>query len=280
MRINPASLPVLLVASAAMACADGTAPGARRPVSVSFTTVNTATTTASVTGLFPDHPLNDVVGSDALVISRAQLVVARIELVRAGAVCTSENAAGDDDDHGDDSNCAELELAPRVVDLPVNGTIVDALSVNIPAGTYSELEAKVRPIRGNSGRGHGSATFLAAHPELEGVSVLVAGTFNGEPFTFTSDVSTGAEQHFDPPLEVGDNPLNVTVHVDLATWFASGAGGLIDPRTAGPGTDNARLVAQNIRRSFRAFRDDDHDGHDDHGGHGDHGEDGDNSGHH
>ena len=265
MRINAASLSTLVIACVAAGCADGTAPGARQPVSVSFTTSATATATGSLTSAAPDHVLNDVVGGGALVITKAQLVVARTELVRTGAVCGSDAAAGDDSEHADDHDCAELQLAPQVVDLPVNGTIVDALNVNVPAGTYSALEAKVRPIRANSGRGHGSAAFLAAHPELEGVSVLVQGTFNGEPFTFTSDVSTGAEQQFDPPLVVGDAPLNVTVHVDLATWFASGANGLIDPRTAGPGTDNARIVAANIKRSFRAFRDDDHDGHDDHG---------------
>lgn len=264
MRIAPLSLSSLAVACLVVACADGTAPGARQPVSVSFTTTSTLGATASTAGVTPERPLNDVVGSDALVITKAQLVVARMELARVDASCTSEEAAGDDD-HGDDNECAELELAPRLVDLPVSGTIVDALSVSIPTGTYSKLEAKVRPIGGN--RGHGSAAFLAEHPELEGVSVLVQGTFKGEPFTFTSDVSTGAEQHFDPPIVVGGTPLNVTIHVDLATWFVSRAGGLIDPRTATPGTENASLVAQNIKRSFRAFRDDDRDGHDDHDEH-------------
>ena len=269
MRVSLLPGLMIAVAGSTLACADGTAPAARRPLSVSFTTSSSIAASTSAAGSRTPAPASfDVVGSDALVISRAQLVLARMELVRAGATCTSDDAAGDDDNHADDHDCAELELAPSVIDLPVNGTVVDALTVSVPAGTYSSLEAKVRPVRGNSGHGHGSAAFLAAHPELEGVSVLVQGTFNGEPFTFTSDVSTGAEQRFDPPLEVGDSPLNLTVHVDLATWFASSSGGLIDPRAAGPDTRNGRIVADNIRRSFRAFRDDDHDGHDDHGDHG------------
>ena len=69
------------------------------------------------------------------------------------------------------------------------------------------------------------------------------------------------------------------VHVDLATWFASGAGRLVDPRTAGAGTDNARIVSRNIKRSFRAFRDDNHDGHDDHADRGERGGDDGNGGH-
>ena len=55
-----------------------------------------------------------------------------MELARVGATCTSDEAAGDDDP-GDAHECAELALAPRVMDLPVNGTMVDALSANIPA---------------------------------------------------------------------------------------------------------------------------------------------------
>lgn len=269
MRVNPLAGLMIAVAGGTLACADGTAPEARRPLSVSFITSSGTAPSASAAGSrTPARASLDVAGSDAFVISRAQLVMARMELVRAGATCASDDAAGDDDDHADDDDCAELELAPSVIDLPVNGTVVDALTVSVPAGTYSSLEAKVRPVRSNSGHGHGSAAFLAAHPDLEGVSVLVQGTFNGEPFTFTSDVSTGAEQAFDPPLEVGTTPLNLTVHVDLATWFASSSGGLIDPRSAGVGTANGRIIADNIKRSFRAFGDDDRDGHDDHGEHG------------
>lgn len=45
-----------------------------------------------------------------------------------------------------DHDCAELALVPRVVDLPVNGTTVDGLTVALPAGTYAALEARVRPM--------------------------------------------------------------------------------------------------------------------------------------
>ena len=265
MRISPLSRLTVVIAAGTLACADGMAPAARLPLSVSFATSSSVGVNASASGSATrDRASADIAGSDALIISKAQLVVARMELSRVGAVCNSDEAAGDVE-HADDNECAELEVAPGVIDLPVNGTVVDALTISIPAGTYSSLEAKVRPIGGNRGRGHGSAAFLLAHPDLEGVSVLVQGTFNGDPFTFTSDVSTGAEQHFEPPLEVGDAPLNITVHVDLANWFASSTGAVIDPRTAAAGTENARIVASNIKRSFRAFRDDDHDGHDDHG---------------
>ena len=202
MRFHMLSALTLLAASGALACSDGTAPAAGRLMSVSFTTAGAAGPSLSRTA--DPAATRDVlatVGTDALIITKAQLVVARIELKRVGATCTSEMAAGDDEEN-DDEDCAELELAPSVVDLPVNGTVVNALSVNIPEGTYSSLEAKVRPVRADNDRGRGSAAFLAAHPELEGVSVLVEGTFNGNAFTYKGAVKAGVERNFSPPLVV------------------------------------------------------------------------------
>ncbi|MFL5608109.1 MAG: hypothetical protein ACJ8AD_16780 [Gemmatimonadaceae bacterium] len=121
-------------------------------------------------------------GADALVITRAQLVVARMELQRLGAICTSDAPMGDDD--VDENECAELELAPTVVDLPVNGTAVSILNASVPAGSYSALEAKIRLLRSDSEHGRSSSAFLTAHPELNGVSVVVEGTFNGSKFTY------------------------------------------------------------------------------------------------
>ena len=73
------------------------------------------------------------------------------------------------------------------------------------------------------------------------------------------------ERTFSPPLSVSSLPVNLTVHVDLANWFRTRSGAVIDPRTANAPGLNAAIVADNIRRSFRAFRDDDHNGRDDDG---------------
>jgi hypothetical protein len=256
----------LLAAGGTLACSDSTVPAAGRPISVSFTTASA--TGASFSRSFNPTATHDVtatVGTDALVISKAQIVVARIELQQVGATCTSEVAAGDDHEGNDDQECAELELAPTVVDLPVNGSVVSALDITVPAGSYSSLEAKVRPIRSGSDAGSGSSAFLTAHPELEGVSVLVEGTFNGTPFTYKGTAKAGLEHSFSPALTVGTTPVNLTVNFDLANWFKSSSGALIDPATANAGGVNATTVADNIKRSFRAFRDDDHNGQDDDG---------------
>lgn len=264
MRIH--SLTTLsLAAAGALACSESTAPKAGAPVSLSFSagTTTGATFSRSVDPSFASSP------TDALVITKAQLVIARVELVRAGATCTSDAVSGDDHGVESENDCAELQLAPSLVDLPVNGTVVNALSFTIPEGTYSSLEAKLRPIRAGNDGGPASTAFLAAHPDLNGVSVIVEGTFNGTAFSYKGAVSTGIERTFSPPLTVGATPLGLTVNADLATWFRTSTGTLVDPATANSGGANAQLVADNIRRSFRAFRDDDHNGQDDDGpGHG------------
>lgn len=274
MRNNALSLLGLLGAASTLACADGTGPKAGQPVSVSFTTSGTGGAALS-RSLDPAAPSFSTTGTpDVLTISKAQIVVARTELERVDAACTSDAAAGDDEHENENDDCKELQLAPAIVDLPVGptGTVVNAITVNIPEGSYSELTAKVRALRSTDGRGRASAAFLAAHPEFDGVDVRVEGSFNGTPFVYTGSVSANVERHFSPPLVVGAAPLNVTVDVDLANWFKDRSGALIDPSTAKPGTVNGTIVENNIRQSFRAFRDDDHDGRDDddHGGEGGH----------
>ncbi|MEO5818517.1 MAG: hypothetical protein ABIT20_24825 [Gemmatimonadaceae bacterium] len=273
MQPNTRTILLTLGTMAALtACAaDSTAPGAagRQSMTVSFTTAASSGVAASridVGGL--SRSLADTVGGNTLVISKVELVLARVELVRAGATCTSTEAAGDDV-RGDDHDCAELELAPSLVNLPVTSAVATALSVTIPVGTYSSLEAKVRPVDANSGhQGAGTAAFLTAHPDLAGVSVRVQGTYNGKAFTYTAAPRAELEIAFNPALVVADSAANITVNIDVAKWFKTNSGALIDPSTALDGRSNANVVAQNIRDSFHAFKDDDRDGHDDHGQHG------------
>jgi hypothetical protein len=250
-----------------VACAaDSTGPNgsAAGSVSLSFSATG-ASTTASRTALGGGTLSSALAGSssvDALVITKAQLVLARLELERAGAQCTSETEAGDDNPSSNE-DCAELELAPTVIDLPVNGSVVSALSVAVPAGSYTALEAKIRPVEA---RRRGASAFFAAHPELANASVRVEGTFNGTAFTYTGAPRAELESLFDPPLVANADGINVTVKVDLTAWFKTSSGTLVDPATANAGGANSALVSANIARSFNAFRDDDHDGNDDRGG--------------
>jgi hypothetical protein len=67
---------------------------------------------------------------------------------------------------------------------------------------------------------------------------------------------------FAEPVEVAvDEEVQVTLHVDVAGWFASEDGtGLVDPSQANDGGPFESLVERQIRESFRAFHDGDLDG--------------------
>ncbi|NUO65571.1 MAG: hypothetical protein HOQ11_13345 [Gemmatimonadaceae bacterium] len=241
------SLVSLLLSGAVVACSD-VAGTSRVPVSVSVASGGAG---AAAVAAGPSRVVTVAGGTNTLVITKAQLVLARIELHRG----TTGSCGASDDDNG----CTELDLDPMLVDLPVTPAIEQAFTVSIPAGTYNELEAKIRAPRAGEDR---TAAFLAAHPEFAGRSVHVEGTFNGTPFVFDSAPEAGLELEFQPPLTVADGVTNnITLHVDLSSWFMDGAGVVVDPGNSA----NAALIAWNIERSFRAFEDHDRDGIDDHG---------------
>ena len=243
-----------LGASLVACSADSTGPSAAGSVSLSFSATGASTSSTSASGGTLSGTL--VGGTDVLVINKAQLVLAELELQRAGGTCPSAGTSSSSD------SCEELELPPTMIDLPVSGNVVGALSVPVPAGSYSALEAKI--TLPDTGR-RGGAALIAAHPELRGASVRVEGTFNGKAFVYTGTTRAQIESRFDPPLVAGASGINVTVSVDLTNWFKTSSGALIDPATANSGGANAELVSSNIARSFVAFRDDDHDGRDDQG---------------
>ena len=253
---------VAFVALALGACSSdstnpGTTPGA---VSLSFSTTGSAAASASDV---PNSPgiLVLAAATDSLVITKAQIVLARLELQKSGATCASTESAGDDE-KVDNSACAELELAPSLVSLAVSGGVTQAMNTTIPSGTYSAFEGKIRVVEA---RKSASTAFLAAHPEMVGASVRVEGTFNGKAFTYTGAPRAEVEGLFNPPLVADSTGANITINVDLSNWFRTSSGTLVDPSTASAGGTNAALVSANIARSFKAFRDDDHDGRDDRG---------------
>ena len=262
MRLHLIGTTALLGATTALsACSDSTGAAAGRPVSISFST-NAATGASASLSPESQGVLRSVTatsGSNTIVITKAQIVVARMELERVGASCVSSMAAGDDD--ADDHECAELTLAPAIVDLPVDASIATPLQISIPVGTYKALEAKIRPVKSSEDHGKASTAFLTAHPEFANVTVRVEGTYNGKAFVYTGAPRAEFETEFNPPLVVDAKPVNLTVHVDLATWFRNSAGALIDP--ASVDALDMQTILQNIRRSFRAYHDDDKNDRDD-----------------
>lgn len=202
-----------------------------------------------------------IMGNDTVIVRSAQLVLREIELKRAEtAAC--DNIAGNGD-------CEEFETGPTLVTLPLGSTATETMiSVDAPAGMYDELEFEVHKPEAPD-----DATFIASNPSFDGVSIRVAGTFSHagtrSDFTFTSDLNAKQEVMLPTPLTVSEGQqTNVTLRVDIATWFLNAAGtALVDPASANKGQPNENAVRDRIQASIDAFRDDDHDGHDDDGLH-------------
>ena len=244
-------------------CSSDLTGGNRHNVQLSFTT--DATVTSAANRVAADL----VVGANSeLVLQKVQLVLGKLELDERGAADCVGEVEDQNDEHGDEvgenagtAECEDVALDPVLVDVPVDDALHPVINVPLPAGTFSQLEAKLEPARDRF------TTFNAANPNLVGKSVRVEGTFNGTSFVFTSPVRAKLEMEFDPPLVIDETTRNATVAIDVRKWFLNADGSVIDPSTATPGSVNLLQIENNIRRSFHAFEDDDERGEDNHEGH-------------
>jgi hypothetical protein len=231
--------PLLVIGAA---CSSTSSPNAR-PMSVSFSSQSAATVGAA---------LGDVTiaaGTNTIVLTKAQVVIRRIKLE------SSETATCADDDNTSD-NCAETSIGPVLVDLPLTTTTVSSIAASIPDGTYRKIDFRIHKPAGDGQ----DAAFVAANPLFANISIRIEGTFNGTAFVFTSTLSEKEELEFNPPVVVDATNKNVTVQLDLSSWFKSGTT-VIHPATANPGQPNEALVRNNIRASLRVLEDDGKKGH-------------------
>lgn len=240
------------------ACGDGgSSPSTDPQVTLSFATRAAAATLAGPSLAVATAPETYTDGTgNTLVLDRVQLVLREIEMESQALENACEVQAGDDD-------CAEIEVGPMLVDLPL-GTAgaTRTVSAVVPAGTYDEIEYEIHKPGSSD-----DAAFLADHPEFAGVSIRVEGSYNGNDFVYLSDLDVEMEFDLVPPLVIGESgAADLTLFVDLGTWFRTGDGSLIDPASANDGGSNEGLVNENVKSSLEAFEDEDHDGSDDNSG--------------
>jgi len=266
----------IFTAAGLLACSEGTGPGNKPQISF-----NVATSSGPAANL---QSVSDTVvsGTNTLVLDQVELVLRDIRFKRLNDdVCEGDSEqsgditvrpmSDDGGENGDDGNqdaCETVNAGPFLLDLPLGSGIEQVFSVAVDTGTFDELRIRLHKPE-DDGTDPADVAFLAAHPDFARISIRATGTWNGSPFTFTSDLDADQEMRLDPPLVVTDAGANVdvTLKVDVATWFADGNGGLVDPATAGLGGQNESLVRDNIQHSFDAFEDENHDGEDDGGSH-------------
>lgn len=245
-RLNK-SLSVALLALSGVACDTATDTG-RKPLSVSFSTK--APTAATVADASPGTAFSISVteGANTLVITKAELVLRELELkLSAASTCATGTV---------EDSCERIELGPMKIALPVTDVIASPISVTVPAGTYQEIEFDIR----RPGSDPADQAFVAANPLFNNVSIRVEGTYNGTAFVFTSQLDQEVQIDFSPPVVISEGSNNVTIAVDLRSWFRNSQGVLINPSTANPGQPNESPVTARIQASLRAFEDDDKSG--------------------
>ena len=237
-----ASLAMFAVAAAGC---DSTATG-RQPVTVSFSTKAPAVPVVASA----DAPFAITVaeGANTLVITKAELVLREVELkVSTTTTCATGTA---------EDSCEEIQLGPMKIDLPVTDVVSSPISTQVPAGTYNEIEFDIR----RPGTDPADVAFVQANPQFNNVSIRVEGTFNGQAFVFTSQLDQEVQIDFNPPVTITEGSNNVTIAVDMRSWFRNAQGVLINPATANPGQTNESPVTARIKASLRAFEDDDKSG--------------------
>lgn len=279
-RMLAAALAPLTV-FAIVGCSDvGTGTnGATKNISFSVSTAGSAMTAATFSSAsFSASPYSGasfttapaggalvVSGTDTLRIDSVSMVLRKVVLARAAD--TSCAAADHDDDH--DAECAALKTGPLLVNVPLDTGTKQVFAVPVPKGSYTGMGLLVHRLSSDT-TDTAAVSFLKAHPEYEGASVRVVGTFDGKPVTWTGHPSFVLVERFDPPVVVSDTSgVNFTMNVDVSRWFKNYDGSLINPTTAT--ADQTYIIEQNIRASVHAFDDDHRDGRDDHehdvGGH-------------
>ena len=217
-----------------------------RPITLSFSSQPPSALTPADRA--PDYDITVTIGSNTVVITKAQLVIRKMELKQSTATTCP-------DDYASHADCNELKLGPMLVDLPLTATASTAITAAVPQGTYNQIEFQIhRPTNNTT-----DATFAAANPNFANASIRVEGTYNGSAFVFTSTLSQAVEVNFVQPVVIDADNKNVTIALDINSWFKVN-GAVINPATANPGQPNEQAVTQNIRASLHAFEDDDRNG--------------------
>ncbi len=244
------ALPLAMALTAAAAgCDDATSPSAG-PQTVTLSVWMGVGAANPAPTLFAEGlELTD--GVSTLVIESAELVIRELEFERIETSgCDSEL---------DNDSCEEFEVGPFVLPLPLDGSVSTEITAQVDPGVYDEIEFEIhKPDDGDPA----DQNFVEENPNFADISIRVTGTFDGNPFLYTSDVNEEQEIELSDPLEVTatSGPVGVTLTLDISTWFVNSSEMLIDPSTANDGQPNESLVTDNIKNSIEGYRDDDHDG--------------------
>ena len=178
-----------------------------------------------------------------LVITDVRFIVEKLKLERDEEAC--EDAETEEQREG----CEEFEAEPFVVDLPLEGGVVEPVRSVIPAGSYNEFELEIKDLDlneaeeeedGEPGKEEEALQALADQIRAEfpswpeEASMVAVGRFTpegGEPQPFTTflQAEVEIELEFEEALdlaEIADKAM--TVQIDPEAWFAEADGSVLN----------------------------------------------------
>jgi len=253
-RIKAISL-VALSLFALSACGGGDSTGADNPraLALSLSVPGGATLASSGPAPSAGFPVTfSDADSNTLTFTRVAIVVREIELKRQFTPDCDNSETGSGD------SCEKFSTGPILFELPLDGQVTQVFSIVVPTDTYDELSFDIHKPSDDTPE---DLAFIQQNQAFADISILAEGTFNSDPFVFTQRLNEEQEIQLSPPLTVeeGSAPANLTLELDIETWFTMG-GGLVDPDSANDGGENENGVETNIKNSIDAFRDDDRSG--------------------
>lgn len=245
------AVPAVVVLMGVTACADVAGPGegGSTPLSIGFAvapgTAFGAAAPASGSWSFAFQPLLIEGTNGTLAIESLRLIVAEFEVEGTVGACEGVEAGGDGtgDDHGEDDggddDCEEFEAPPAFVDVPLSGGPTVAVTREVPAGIYRELEFKVEGLENDDPGGDEAALLAQIRAEIPDwpsrASLMLEGTFTptgGAPIPFRTfaGAEIEVEMELNPPLDLAatDADRLVTVEIDPAAWLLRPDGTVLD----------------------------------------------------
>ncbi len=149
------------------------------------------------------------------------------------------------------SDTSNIKTGPFVVSLNPNSSVNIISSALIPNGSYDRVKFEIHKLEDADGAIDPIFSFGGGK-----YSAVVYGKYNGTAFIYRSDKSAKEILSFTPPAVVNSTTKsNVTLKVQPYTWFWNGSD-YMDPTLS----SNANNIDNNIKASFKAFKDNDHNG--------------------
>ena len=235
----------LLAAAGLVACGDTTGVADPTAVALNFQVTTASSAQAAIgpaTSSGSDASGPGGVAGPPLVLegTNGTLTLEEIRLIVAEVELEGDDDACRDDVVGDD--CADFEAPPRFLDLPLDGSVVEAFVGLVPPNTYEELEFEIEDLEDDEEdtRFAGEiaelrAEILAQFPDWpDEATARVAGTFentDGEVMSFVVYLAAEIEieRELVPPLVIDESGTSPELTVDLRPdiWFGSSDGSVL-----------------------------------------------------